>query len=141
MTSKFQTVALYDVNQSNNNKSLTAAYLVADVLEIMCRVIVQYPPVAHIWIGPLLFIGVTDPKHIEVKRQKYYYIFYFKIHNFPCVSLTTHIHIVPRLRISGAILPLPHVSSEQKQRSFASRNCPASHCITHSRANEDVNDL
>jgi len=112
MTSKFQTVAQYDVNQANNNNSPTAAYLVAGVLEILCGVIPHYPPVAHIWIGPLMFIAVTDPKHIEVKRHKYYHIFYFKIHNFQCVSLTTHINIVPRLRISGAILPIHHTPSE-----------------------------
>ena len=74
MTSMFQTVAQYDVSQSNNNNSLIAAYLIAEALDIICRLINQYPPVAHVWIGPLMFIAVTDPKHVEVKRQKYYYI-------------------------------------------------------------------
>ena len=108
MTSKFQRVAQWNVNQSNKNNSPIAAYPVAALFQRMCKLINQHPPVTHVWLGPLLLIAVTDPKQIEVKWKKILlYISLNKIHNIPCVSLTTHIHIVSRLRISGAILPLP----------------------------------
>ena len=57
------------------------------MFEVVCKLINQYPPVAHIWLGPIMFIAVTDPKHIEVKINKYITIYFIKYNpQFPVLE-------------------------------------------------------